>query len=318
MALVRVSALGLLLAVASLVGWASPGAASPARRSSTPTPGYWLVGGDGGVFAFNAAFAGSGAPRAGSPGLCAFAFGPDIDISAESLAGADGVVSRVNCVGVAGSGGLAGYWIANFSSLPAGFGSAAAPGQLGCTGLNGARVGWTGIAATPSGRGLFLVSQNGGVLGCGDATPVGGVTDLPLANQIVGIAATRDGRGYWLVGADGGVFSFGDATFHGSMGGRQLNSPIVGIAATRDGGGYWLVGADGGVFSFGDATFDGSMAGRPLNEPVSGIAADPDGSGYWLVADDGGVFAFGGAPFEGSMGGRRIDAPMVGIAASPN
>ncbi len=310
----RVVALGFSLIVASLVGCASTGAASPAL--APPTPGYWLVGGDGGVFAFNAPFEGSGAPGTGSVGLCAFAFGPSIDVSAESLANADGVVSRVNCVGIAGSEGNSGYWIANFPSLPAGFGTAAPPGQLGCTGLNGAEVGWTGIAATPSGRGFFLVSQNGGVLGCGDATPVGGVTDLHLADPIVGIASTPDGRGYWLAGADGGVFAFGDAGFYGSMGGRTLNLPVVGIAATPDGGGYWLVGADGGVFAFGDAGYDGSMGGQPLNEPVSGIAADPDGSGYWLVALDGGVFAFGSAPFEGSMSGTHLDAPMVGIATS--
>ena len=314
MTTVRVFTVVLSMVVASLVGWASTGAASPALRP--PAPGYWLGGGDGGVFAFNAPFEGSGAPGGGSPGLCAFAFGPGIDVSAESLADAGGVVSRVNCVGIAGSEGNSGYWIANFPSLPAGFGTAAAPGQLGCTGLNGAEVGWTGIAATPSGRGFFLVSQNGGVLGCGDATPVGGVSELHLANQIVGIAGTADARGYWLVGADGGVFAFGDAGFYGSMGGRPLNLPVVGIAATPDGGGYWLVGADGGVFAFGDAAYYGSMSGHTLNEPVSGIAADPDGSGYWLVADDGGVFAFGGAPFEGSMSGGHLDAPMVGIAAS--
>ncbi len=315
MALAGVLALGVVMVGASPVS--STATASTAPRTD-PIPGYWLVGADGGVFAFNAPYEGSSAPGAGSPGLCAFAFGPGIDVNAESLANADGVLSRVNCVGIAGSEGDSGYWIANFTSLPAGFGSAATPGQLGCTGLNGAEVGWTGIAATPSGRGFFLVSQNGGVLGCGDATPVGGVTDLHPASPIVGFAATPDGKGYWLVGADGGVFALGDAGFYGSMGGIPLNLPVVGIAATQDGRGYWLVGADGGVFSFGDATFYGSMGGRTLNGPVSGIAPDPDGSGYWLVAGDGGIFAFGDAPFEGSMGGKHIDAPVVGIATSPN
>jgi hypothetical protein len=317
MAFARASAVGMLMVVASLLGCVTTGAAGRAPHS-TMTPGYWLVGSDGGVFAFNAPFVGSGAPGARLPGLCAFAFGPSINISAESLANADGVVSRTNCVGIAGSEGRAGYWIANFSSLPAGFGSAAAPSQLGCTSLNGAEVGWTGIAPTPTGRGLFLVSQNGGVMGCGDATPVGGVADLHLGDQIVGIATTSDGKGYWLVGADGGVFAFGDAGFSGSMGGQPLNLPMVGIAATPDGKGYWLVGADGGVFSFGDAAFFGSMGGRTLNQPVSGIATNPEGHGYWLVAGDGGIFAFGGAPFEGSMAGKHMDAPVVGIAASPN
>jgi hypothetical protein len=318
MKIARVLTVGFALVVAaSIVGDASARAASLASHSS-PIPGYWLVGGDGGVFAFNAPFEGSGAPAPGSPGMCPFAFGPTINISAASLANSGQVVSSRNCVGIAGSGGSSGYWIANFTSLPSAFGSAAAPGQLGCTSLNGASVGWSGIAPTPSGNGLFLASVNGGVLGCGDATPLGGVTNLHLAAPVAGIASTLDGQGYWLVGSDGGVFAFGDAGFYGSMGGKELNAPVVGIAATPDGKGYWLVGADGGVFSFGSATFFGSMGGHRLNQPMTGIAANPDGSGYWLVAADGGIFAFGGAPFEGSMGGRSINAPIVGIAAAPN
>ena len=281
-----------------------------------PGIGWWEP--TEGCFPSNAPFEGSGAPGAGSPGLCPFAFGPGITIAAGSLANAGGVISRANCVGIAPSAGNTGYWIANFTSLPAGFGSAAALGQLGCTSLNGAEVGWTAMAATPSGRGFFLVSQNGGVLGCGDALPVGGVTNVNLANPIVGIAATPDGKGYWLAGSDGGVFALGDAGFYGSMGGKTLNLPVVGITATPDGKGYWLVGADGGIFSFGDATFYGSMGGRPHNGVITGIAANPGGTGYWLVAEDGGVFAFGGAPFEGSMGGQHMDAPVVGIAATPN
>ncbi len=308
----RALALGFVTVVSSLVSCASTAAASPSPRS-TPTPGYWLVGADGGVFAFNAPFEGSGA---GSPGLCAFAFGPSIDINAESLANADGVLSRVNCVGIAGSEGNLGYWIANFSSLPAAFGSASASGQLGCSGLNGAALGWSGIAATPNGRGFFLVSVNGGVLGCGEATPLGGVTNLHLAAPIEGIVTKADGRGYWLVAGDGGVFAFGDAGFYGSMGGKTLNAPIVGIAATSDGKGYWLVGADGGIFSFGDATFYGSMGGHQLNRPITGMAANPDGSGYWLAAADGGIFAFGGAPFEGSLGDARLKRANCGYRSS--
>jgi hypothetical protein len=317
MAVARVLTVGFALVGASLMGSASTGGATVAPQGS-PVPGYWLVGQDGGVFAFNAPFEGSGAPASGSPGVCPFAFGPTINISNGSLAASGQVVSYLNCVGIAGSEASSGYWVANYSSLPSAFGSASAPGQLGCSSLNGASVGWDGIAATPTGRGFFLASVNGGVLGCGDASPVGGVTNLHLAAPIVGIVSTPDGEGYWLVGSDGGVFAFGDAGFYGSMGGKALNAPIVGIAATPDGKGYWLVGADGGVFSFGDATFYGSMGGHALNRPITGMAANPDGPGYWLVASDGGIFAFGGAPFEGSMGSTRLNAPIVGIAASQN
>jgi len=317
MAIAKVLVVGFVAVVTSFLGTGSTAMASPAPHTSA-VPGYWLVGADGGAFAFNAPFEGSGAPRSGVPGLCPFAFGPTINIAAASLANSGQVITDINCVGIASSGASSGYWIANFSSLPSAFGSAAALGQLGCSGLNGAFEGWSGIAATPSGRGFLLVSVNGGVLGCGDAVPLGGVSNLNLAASITGIASTPDGNGYWLVGTDGGVFAFGDAGFYGSMGGRVLNASIVGIAATPDGKGYWLVGADGGVFSFGDATFFGSMGGQKLNRSITGIAANPDGTGYWLVAWDGGVFAFGGAPFEGSLGSSRLNAPIVGLAAAPN
>ncbi len=317
MALAKVVTAGLVSLVAAFMGTAPTAMGSPAPHTSA-VPGYWLVGADGGVFAFNAPFEGSGAPRSGVPGLCPFAFGPTINISAASLANSGQVISDSNCVGIAASGMSSGYWIANFGSLPSAFGSPAAFGQLGCSGLNDAFDGWSGIAATPSGRGFFLVSVNGGVLGCGDAVPLGGVTSLSLAAPITGIASTPGGEGYWLVGTDGGVFTFGDAGFYGSTGGKALNAPIVGMAGTPDGKGYWLVGADGGVFSFGDATFFGSMGGQRLNEPITGIAANPDGPGYWLVAADGGVFAFGGAPFEGSLGSSRLNAPIVGLASTPN
>jgi hypothetical protein len=313
----RFLVVGFVMLVAAVVGGVSTEGASPTPQAS-PVPGYWLVGADGGVFAFNAPFEGSAAPSSASPGLCAFAFGPTIDISAASLANSGHVLSDRNCVGVAGSEAGSGYWVANFGSLPSAFGPAAALGQLGCSGLNGATFGWSGISATPSGRGFFLVSSNGGVLGCGDATPLGGVSALHLARPITGIASTPDGKGYWLVGTDGGVFAFGDASFYGSMAGAAINGLIVGIAATPGGKGYWLVGSDGGVFSFGDAKFFGSIGSQRLNQPITGIAANPDGPGYWLVATDGGVFAFGGAPYEGSLGGAKLNAPISGIAAAPN
>lgn len=317
MTVARILTASAVLVLVALMTGVAPGAASTAP-DVTPVPGYWLVGWDGGVFAYNAPFEGSAAPQAASPGLCPFSFGPSINVSAASLAGSGNVISDINCVGIAAAGSSPGYWIANFSSLPSGFGAATTPGKLGCSGLNGAFGGWSGIAATSSGRGLFLVSENGGVLGCGDATPVGGIANLPIVGSVVGIAPTPDGKGYWLAASDGGVFAFGDAGFYGSMGGKPLNAPIVGVAATPDGKGYWLVAADGGVFSFGDAVYSGSMGGERLNRGITGMAANPDGPGYWLVAADGGVFAFGGAPFEGSLGGTRLNAPIVGIAAAPN
>ena len=77
-----------------------------------------------------------------------------------------------------------------------------------------------GIAATPDGKGYWLVAADGGVFAFGDAGFYGSTGGKKLNAPIVGMAATPDGKGYWLVAADGGVFAFGDATFHGSDGGE--------------------------------------------------------------------------------------------------
>ena len=275
---------------------ATPSDAAPPR----PTPGYWLAGADGGVFSFGAPFYGSGATP---PGACDFS--PQPPSTRNPVLG---------CVGIAATPSGSDYWLLNAFRSSVSFGQAGQALQAGCTSVNGAAGLWTGMASSPTGSGFFVTSSNGGVMGCGDAVPSGGLTAKTLNAPVMGMAATPDGEGYWLVAGDGGVFSFGDATFYGSMGGTRLNAPIVGMAATPDGKGYWLVASDGGVFSFGDAAFYGSMGGTRLNAPVVGMAATPDGKGYWLAALDGGVFSFGSAPFEGSMGGKPMNAPVVGIA----
>jgi len=88
------------------------------------------------------------------------------------------------------------------------------------------------MAATPDGRGYWMVASDGGVFGFGDAPFFGSPGTVHLNRPIVGMAATPDGRGYWMVASDGGVFGFGDAPFFGSLGTVHLNRPIVGMAAT--------------------------------------------------------------------------------------
>jgi hypothetical protein len=170
-----------------------------------------------------------------------------------------------------------------------------------------------GMAATPDGKGYWLVASDGGIFSFGDASFVGSTGSLRLKRSIVGMTATRDGKGYWLVASDGGIFSFGDASFFGSTGSIRLNQPIVGMTPTATGRGYWMVASDGGIFAFGDAPFFGSTGSLRLNEPIVGMATGPGGQGYWLVASDGGIFSFGDAPFSGSMGGSALNAPVVSI-----
>ena len=74
------------------------------------------------------------------------------------------------------------------------------------------------MAATPDGKGYWLVASDGGIFSYGDATFYGSTGAIRLNKPIVGMAATPDGKGYWLVASDGGVFTFGDAGFYGSTG----------------------------------------------------------------------------------------------------
>jgi hypothetical protein len=72
------------------------------------------------------------------------------------------------------------------------------------------------MAATPSGRGYWLVARDGGVFSFGDARFFGSVASSPLARPVVAMAASASGQGYWLLTGAGGVFGFGDATSFGN------------------------------------------------------------------------------------------------------
>ncbi len=76
-----------------------------------------------------------------------------------------------------------------------------------------------GMAATPDGKGYWLVASDGGIFNYGDAAFFGSTGSIHLNQPIVGMAATPDGKGYWLVASDGGIFSYGDAAFFGSTAG---------------------------------------------------------------------------------------------------
>jgi hypothetical protein len=99
------------------------------------------------------------------------------------------------------------------------------------------------MAATPDGRGYWLVASDGGIFSFGDATFYGSTGSIHLNQSIVGMAATPDGRGYWLVASDGGIFNFGDAPFNGSLGGNTQS--ILGIDVSPLPLGYSLIGANG-------------------------------------------------------------------------
>ena len=73
-----------------------------------------------------------------------------------------------------------------------------------------------GMAATPTGKGYWLVASDGGIFAFGDAVFRGSTGAIRLRQPIRAMKPTPDGAGYRLFAADGGVFNFGNATFKGS------------------------------------------------------------------------------------------------------
>ena len=203
--------------------------------------GYWLVGADGGVFAYG------GAPFFGSMG---------------------GVHLAQPIVGMATTRDGHGYWLVAADGGVFAFGDAGYYGSVSTLHLAAPVV---GLAPSVDGHGYWLVGADGGVFAFGDAQYFGSMAKKRLRAPVVGLAVDIDTAGYWLVSADGGVFAFG-APYFGSLGAYTLARPVVALAATLDGYGYWLVGADGGVFAFGDAPYDGSLAQLHLDAPVRAVA----------------------------------------------
>lgn len=74
------------------------------------------------------------------------------------------------------------------------------------------------MVATKSGKGYWIVAEDGGVFDYGDAPFHGSLPGLGVTPNapIVSITPTADEGGYWLLGADGGVFCFGNAPFYGA------------------------------------------------------------------------------------------------------
>jgi N-acetylmuramoyl-L-alanine amidase len=185
--------------------------------------GYWLLGGDGGVFTYgDAAFYGStGNIRLNQPAI-------------------QMVATRTG----------RGYWFVARDGGVFTFGDARFYGSTGNIRLNQPIV---GMAVTPSGHGYWLVARDGGVFTFGDARFYGSTGDVHLNRPIVGMATTGDGGGYWLVARDGGTFTFGDARFFGSGAVGPVAAPAIGIVRTGTGLGYWILLGDGAVLPFGDA-----------------------------------------------------------------
>ena len=199
-------------------------AGTPAGR------GYWMVAADGGVFAFgDASFLGAPAGQLRSP---AVHLEPTPSGKGYWILSAAGEVFPfgdaafrgqlfpvpVNAVGLAATPSGLGYWIATAdaqvfafgdavlqavtgASLPAGDAPSPPPKPTGPT---------VAIAASPDGKGYWLLGRDGGVFSVG--VPFhGSVGDRQPYAKAVDLRPTDSGAGYYVAGTDGAVFAFGDA-----------------------------------------------------------------------------------------------------------
>jgi hypothetical protein len=164
---------------------------------SSDGEGYFMVGADGGVFAFgDAKFEGS-CPSIGGCSGAAVTVMPD----------------------ASGNG----YWLVTATGHVYAFGDAPA---LGAPGAQGSPV--TSATRTPDGQGYWILMANGGVDAFGDAAMLGSaINQTGGFDPATAIFATADGQGYWVTSADGTVFEFGDAPYNGGLAGTHLNGSII-------------------------------------------------------------------------------------------
>ena len=165
--------------------------------------GYFMVGADGGVFAFgDAKFAGS-CPGIGGCSGAAVAVMPD----------------------ASGSG----YWVVTATGHVYAFGDAPNYGEPGPQ-----SVPVTSAVRSANGMGYMILFANGAVASYG-STPYDGCP-LPGSygglNPATAIFTTADGSGYWVATADGSVVGCGEppdgpAPNDGSMAGKNLNGSII-------------------------------------------------------------------------------------------
>jgi len=212
-----------------------PASPPPAPPPTAPTSGIVLASSDGGTLAED------GARNLGST----------YTLGLTGLSGPRPLAAPI--VGMAADPSGNGYWLVGadggvFNLGGAGYyGSAYSKGYTGLGGSNPLPGKVVGMAAEPDGHGYWLLTSEGTVIGFGDATVYGDLTNsrLPRA-PMIGIVATPNGQGYWLIASNGRAYGFGDAASLGSANGTA-------VAAVGGSGGYAIVMANGGVVGFGGA-----------------------------------------------------------------
>jgi hypothetical protein len=263
-----------------------------------PSHGYWLVGSDGGIFAFgDAAFHGS----TGNLHL------------------------QRPVVGISPTADRGGYWLVGSDGGTFAFGDAGYYGSIPGVGLhpagsglpNSLRAPIVGIVPASDGGGYFMVASDGGVFAFGDATFAGSCPGIGgCSGSAVAVVPDATGHGYWVVTSTGAVYAFGDAVNHGAPG--PQSTPITSAVATADGQGYWILDGAGQVFAYGDAAPLGGLPPGSTGglDPAATIFATSDGGGYWISTALGKVTPFGDAPNDGDVSALHLNGDIIAASGS--
>lgn len=199
------------------LGIAPSGTAGAAKTLSAPIVGmvpsldgggYFMVGADGGVFAFgDAAYEGS-CPAIG------------------------GCVGKAVAVMPDSTGN--GYWVVTDQGYVYAFGDAPYDGGPGPQYVGGGKNRMLNLvvsaAATTDGEGYWILFADRTVKAYGTATNYGqptGQAGIAGINPARVIIPTSDQTGYWVVAANGAVYAYGSAQYLGGMNTRNLNGSII-------------------------------------------------------------------------------------------
>ena len=71
------------------------------------------------------------------------------------------------------------------------------------------------MAATPTGKGYWMVAGDGGIFAFGDAAFYGSAVDGGAEKRIVDMAPSATGKGYYITASNGAVYAYGDAKHYG-------------------------------------------------------------------------------------------------------
>lgn len=294
-----VASLGLLLAgLAPTAAGATPAPEPLATfaAAEAPADGYWLVGADGGVFAFGAApFLGSAA---------GISHHPVVDI-AKTRTGE-------------------GYWLAASDGGVFSFGDARFFGSLAGRPIAAGQTVVAMASTTLFGDGYYLVTASGGVYTFGAAPFFGAPASGRVPHPIVDFGLTPSGHGYWLVDRAGHIYSYGDAP---SLSVPEVDPRTARADDLRNSLEPWssasvhVMSSGGGVFTASTSPETGFFYGASVDtgRPMSDLASCGC-AGYYQVDVDGRVHAHGDAPHHGSvpdaLRAGRLSGPVVAMLQS--